>query len=438
MQRIIHFRICFATAALLFPAFLGAQALSLDELTALQRKDAAEANDYLSSKGWAFDQAEEETATTYGRGVWAYNKDYDGWEMSRSNSNARAQAWCTIIFSSGSATRVRYQTGNKAHQTSIKNSIKAYGMKTLKSGIEGGEIVSVYAGQKYVVTECIATQNGRPLYQYVVQTKTDYDAAEAATLSALLALLYNDSFSSENNEDSPSPTNSGTSGNTTRYTINGVSFEVAHIPAGAFMMGSNESDDEKPVHRVTVGEFAMMTTEVTQALWRAVMGTNPSYFSGCDQCPVEQVSYEDVKAFITKLNAELKRQGYAVQFRLPTEAEWEYAAKGGEDYTYAGSNNLYEVAWHGGNSGSKTHPVKGKKANGYGLYDMNGNVWEWCEDWYKGYPGSSGVSNYTGFYRVLRGGSWDNNADVCRVANRGNAAPGNRGYGIGFRVVCGL
>jgi formylglycine-generating enzyme required for sulfatase activity len=121
-------------------------------------------------------------------------------------------------------------------------------------------------------------------------------------------------------------------------------------------------------------------------------------------------------------------------YRLPTEAEWEYAAKANSSYKYAGSNDLDAVAWHGGNSGSKPHPVGQKQANGLGLYDMSGNVWEWCSDWYKGYPGSSGVSDYTGSYRVNRGGSWNDNAVYCRPANRSNNTPANRGNGLGFRV----
>jgi formylglycine-generating enzyme required for sulfatase activity len=147
-------------------------------------------------------------------------------------------------------------------------------------------------------------------------------------------------------------------------------------------------DDEKPVHPVTLSDYYIAETEVTQAQWKAVMGGNPSGFKGCDDCPVDQVSWNDAQEFITRLNA---RAG-SPRYRLPTEAEWEYAARGGANsrgYQYAGSNDISEVAWYDDNSGSETHPVKGKKPNDLGVYDMSGNVWEWCSDWYGNYSAAS-------------------------------------------------
>jgi formylglycine-generating enzyme required for sulfatase activity len=216
--------------------------------------------------------------------------------------------------------------------------------------------------------------------------------------------------------------------------------QMVRISGGTFQMGSNDGeDDEKPPHSVTVSSFYMSKYEVTQAQWRAVMGSDPSelYNKGCDQCPVEQVSWEDVQKFITKLNTQTGKV-----YRLPTEAEWEYAARGGQPYTYAGSDDIGSVAWYSGNyksskHGSKgtTHPVGQLKANGYGLYDMTGNVWEWCSDWYKGYPGSSEVTDYTGSFRVLRGGGWSFNPQGCRVANRDSDTPAGRLIALGFRLV---
>jgi formylglycine-generating enzyme required for sulfatase activity len=169
------------------------------------------------------------------------------------------------------------------------------------------------------------------------------------------------------------------------------------------------------------------------------MGSNPSHFKDCDECPVESVSWKDAQKFVAKLNAKT-----GMKFRLPTEAEWEYAARGGNisnGYRFSGSDNLDEVGWYANNSERKTHPVATKKANELGLYDMNGNVYEWCQDkWHDNYQDAplDGSAWETGnsSHRVLRGGSWDFYAQYCRSANRYRTDPGNRGsYGIGFRLV---
>ena len=208
------------------------------------------------------------------------------------------------------------------------------------------------------------------------------------------------------------------------FTVAGVSFTMVFVEGGTFTMGATSEQgseaygDEKPTHSVTLSSYYIGETEVTQALWQAVMGNNPSYFKG-DNLPVERVSYNDVKEFITKLN-----QKTGKTFRLPTEAEWEYAARGGKEskgYKYSGSDNIDDVAWYYENSNNKTHPVKTKRPNELGIYDMSGNVWEWCSDWYGKYTseaqtnpqGPSGGSN-----RVSRGGSWIINARYCRASNR--------------------
>jgi formylglycine-generating enzyme required for sulfatase activity len=167
------------------------------------------------------------------------------------------------------------------------------------------------------------------------------------------------------------------------------------------------------------------------------MGSNPSYFKDCGgDCPVEQVSWDDVQEFIRKLNS---MEGGA-RYRLPTEAEWEYAAtSGGRDEVFSGGDNIDEVAWYNGNSGWRTHPVGQKKPNGLGLYDMSGNVWERCSDWYGSYPSGSvndPAGPSFGFYRVNRGGGWDINAIFCRAANRNLDYPDNRFDDLGFRLVC--
>ena len=207
-------------------------------------------------------------------------------------------------------------------------------------------------------------------------------------------------------------------------------------------MGSEDGEcDEKPVHDVTVSDYYIGETEVTQALWEAVMGSNPSYFKGKDN-PVESVSYNDCVDFIKELNIMLQDElPQGRKFRLPTEAEWEYAARGGnktQECKFSGSNSISKIAWYDGNSNNRTHPVKEKQANELGLYDMSGNVWEWCYDWYGDYSPSSQTNPKgpsTGSFRVLRGGSWLNYAQRCRVADRDYNSPGNRGGNGGLRLA---
>jgi formylglycine-generating enzyme required for sulfatase activity len=216
------------------------------------------------------------------------------------------------------------------------------------------------------------------------------------------------------------------------------SFNMVYVKGGTFQMGSNSGDsDEKPVHSVRVSNFYIGKYEVTQKQWKAIMGGNPSNWKG-DNLPVENVSWNDVQEFLRKLNA--KTGG---NFRLPTEAEWEYACRGGTrsaHYKYAGSNNASEVAWYSGNSGSKTHPVGQKQANELGLYDMSGNVWEWCSDWYskdyyKNSPSSNPRGPNGGTSRVYRGGSCYRDAGGLRVADRSGNTPDNRYSGLGFRLA---
>ena len=225
------------------------------------------------------------------------------------------------------------------------------------------------------------------------------------------------------------------------YTANGVSFDMMMVKAGTFTMGAKSEmkdlePDEKPTHQVTLtNDYYIGKTEVTQALWMAVMGNNPSYFIG-DNLPVESVSWNDCQKFISKLNS-LTGQN----FRLPTEAEWEFAARGGNNsnhYQYSGSNELGDVAWYVGNSGDTTHVVATKQPNELGIYDMSGNVWEWCSDWFGNYSSSS-LTNPTGpnsgSYRVLRGGGWSSLARNCRSSYRHGVAPGNGSLDDGLRLV---
>ena len=238
-------------------------------------------------------------------------------------------------------------------------------------------------------------------------------------------------------------------GNT--FTVNGVTFNMVSVEGGTFMMGATQEQlgdadsDEKPAHKVTLSSYSIGETEVTQELWQAVMGDNPSHFTGNLQRPVEQVSWNDCQEFITKLNALTGEH-----FRLPTEAEWEYAARGGnksQGYKYAGSNALSQVGWYEFNAEDVgedspdygTHAVATKAPNELGLYDMSGNVWERCSDWhsytyYDESPEMNPQGPSTGSYRVARGGAWDYQASRCRVSYR-HRAGSDGGHNVGLRLA---
>ena len=234
------------------------------------------------------------------------------------------------------------------------------------------------------------------------------------------------------------------------FTVNGVTFKMVVVEGGTFTMGataeqgSDYYSNEKPTHQVTLSGYSIGETEVTQALWQAVMGNNPSGFTGDLNRPVEQVSWDDCQTFITKLNEMTGKT-----FRLPTEAEWEFAARGGnksQGYKYAGSNTLDEVAWYwdnipsqtSGTEGYGTQPVATKAPNELGLYDMSGNVYEWCQDWYGSYSSESQTNPTgpaSGSSRVYRGGSWSYGARFCRVSVRDCDLPTYTISRLGLRLA---
>ncbi len=226
-------------------------------------------------------------------------------------------------------------------------------------------------------------------------------------------------------------------------TVNGVIFNMKRVKHGDFVMGAADNQlvdawpNERPRHKVTITrDYYIGETEVTQELWQAVMGNNPSNFTGDLQRPVERVSWDNCQEFIEKLN-----QLTGKQFALPTEAQWEFAARGGNKnlgYKYAGSDSLDEVAWYESNSGNEVHTVKAKKPNELGLYDMSGNVLEWCVDWCEIYDSDSQtdpIGPATGTGRVSRGGGWNYNAKQCRSSRRILASPGFHSDYLGFRLV---
>ncbi len=283
---------------------------------------------------------------------------------------------------------------------------------------------------------------------YQSETKTVTIAeGQTATLSGSLTALTSSSstMSISSTVSASSSTSTSTVSSTTQgkqtFTVNGVSFTMIRVEGGTFTMGatkeqgSDAGDDEKPAHKVALSSFSIGETEVTQELWEAVMGSNPSYFKSSKR-PVEQVSWDDCQEFINKLNDKTGKE-----FRLPTEAEWEYAARGGhrsQKYKYNGSNSIGDVAWYIDNSGSTTHDVATKLSNELGLYDMSGNVWEWCSDWYGKYiekkqKNPKGLQS--GQARVGRGGCWGYSAWRCRPSYRNGFDPGGRYYILGFRLA---
>ena len=241
------------------------------------------------------------------------------------------------------------------------------------------------------------------------------------------------------------------------YRVNGVSFTMKPIAAVQEAMLGDNSQKYNQEHSVSLSAYYIGQTEVTQELWRAVMGSNPSEFTASVKNPVEKVSWYDCIEFCNELTAEIMGEEHCVYtirgssvtadfsqkgFRLPTEAEWEYAAMGGRYHTYAGTNNdasLKDYAWYKSNSGNKTHEVGTKQANKYGIYDMSGNVWEWCWDWYSSSTPSGGQSDPTGAasgtFRVIRGGSWGNGAEGCVVGERNYSLPDYGGGFLGFRLA---
>ena len=235
------------------------------------------------------------------------------------------------------------------------------------------------------------------------------------------------------------------------FSIGNVRFEMVRVEGGTFTMGataeqgSDADSDEKPTHQVTLSSYSIGKTEVTQALWQAVMGKSVSQIASENgwntygvglNYPMYYISYEDCQTFIRKLNALTGKN-----FRLPTEAEWEFAARGGNKsrgYKYSGSNTLINVAWYNDNSSSTTHPVATKAPNELGIYDMSSNVREWCNDWYGSYTSESQTNPTgpeSGSYRVSRGGSWNYNARYCRVSFRSNFSPTNRDDNLGLRLA---
>ena len=320
-----------------------------------------------------------------------------------------------------------------AIQGNLSVNFKPFGSDVYVDGVKVGQSPRVFNGVLVGNHNVEISKSG---YATSRQTVT---ISEGQTASISGSLTSTTSASSTN---ALSSNGSSQSGNTLTIPVkNGINIEMVKVEAGSFNMGAtpemqDPDTDEKPVHRVTLtNNYYIGKYEVTQALWKIVMGSNPSNSKG-DNLPVEKVSWDDCQDFISKLNAMTGKR-----FRLPTEAEWEFAARGGNKsrgYQYSGSYNIDDVAWYSDNSGSKTHAVGTKQPNELGLYDMTGNVWEWCQDWFNRYsssPQTNPIGAVSGSYRVFRGGGINSSARFCHSSIRGDYAPDFRDFNLGLRLV---
>ena len=320
-----------------------------------------------------------------------------------------------------------------AIQGNLSVNFKPFGSDVYVDGVKVGQSPRVFNGVLVGNHNVEIRKSG---YTTSRQTVT-ISEGQTASISGSLT-----SSASSSNSNTLSSSGSSLSGNALTIPVkNGINIEMVKVEAGSFDMGATPEmqapyEVEKPVHRVTLtNNYYIGKYEVTQALWQAVMGSNPSYFKG-DDLPVEQVSWNDCQDFISKLNAMTGKR-----FRLPSEAEWEYAARGGNKsrgYQYSGSNTIGDVAWYDGNNSSMTHAVGTKQPNELGLYDMTGNVWEWCQDWYDSYsssPQTNPIGAVSGSYRVFRGGGINSSARFCHSSIRFDNSPAFRSFILGLRLV---
>ena len=357
----------------------------------------------------------------------------------------------------GMETAVSNSKGYIAYDRSALEAIMGelqFQMSGLVSDADIKKIGEMAGAQYVLVTEASVDEGYMFIIAKILDVETgrydkSYDAlceAKPVEIKKSCAEIGRKLFGSEtvvaNNGANNSAKNISNGSDIIEVKVRNVTFEMVKVKAGTFVMGctseqGNDCDsDESPYHKVTISkDYYIGRYEVSQELWEAVMGNNPSKFVGFDN-PVEMVNYNECLAFCSELSRLTGKQ-----FRLPTEAEWEYAARGGHQATvsaYAGSSIPDNVAWHSGNSASKTHTIGQKSPNELGIYDMSGNVWEWCSDWYKLYPRDAQTDPTGpayGSYRIIRGGSWYENAASCRVANRKTFPYSNRFYDLGLRVV---
>ena len=325
--------------------------------------------------------------------------------------------------------------GQQVEANEVAWDVKLRGMKKAYAQVEAYEKKKVTPDLKAVAWERFASSFGED------NPYSTEDDAMRNSAQERVAYWQAEQAKAEEQKKLAMAPRQQTTGSSSTYREPTAGMEFVRVKGGCYQMGDTFGDgykDEKPVHEVCVDDYYIGKYDVTQGQWQAIMGNNPSKFTNCgDNCPVEQVSWNDAQEFISKLNS---RSG-SNKYRLPTEAEWEYAARsGGKAEKYAGGNDIDSVAWYSGNSGNMTHPVGTKSPNGLGLYDMSGNVWQWTADWYgENYYGESPRNNPTGpnsgQYRVLRGGSWFADPLYVRAACRVRNVPADRSSDVGFRLA---
>ena len=340
------------------------------------------------------------------------------------------------------APSISYQISGEEMVVTVENAKPPYTLAISKDGRETYSKALPKAGEYTIDLSSYRNEPGE--YKLSVADARGYDNVEIFSIEtskdrtlASTPPTHAATTRSESEEESPEP--EPATPMTKEDIMAHIWDNMVAIPAGSFTMGCTSpqhdcENDEKPVHQVSLSGFHMNKYEVTQEEWFAVMGNYPSKFSVCSTCPVERVTYHDAQTFIKKLNQQTSKN-----YRLPTEAEWEYAARGGENLKYAGSqDDIDAVGWYARNENNKTNPVGQKSPNGYGLFDMAGNVWEWCHGWYGTYPvdpQTDPQSYGEGPTRVLRGGSWGNEAEHARVSNRGPIGKDHKNDDCGFRLA---
>lgn len=366
-----------------------------------------------------------------GEGSWSGNLGAGTYELEAKKQGHRSTTTTHDFYATSEPQIVKLQSPTPIYGEADINSMPAMAdiyIDGNKVGQTPQMVSDLLVGQHLV---CISKQGFSDYYSTMIVKEGD--------ISTLTAKLEKPKAEQATTVSNPQATSS--SGNQV-ISVGNVSFTMVRVEGGTFQMGatseqgSDAMNDEKPVHQVTLSSYYIGETEVTQALWETVMGSNPSFFNGSNR-PVEKVSWDDCQEFIQKLNQRTGRK-----FRLPTEAEWEYAARGGNKsrrYKYSGSNYINDVAWFTDNSNGTTHDVKTKQANELGIYDMSGNVWEWCQDWYKSYSRDSQTNPTgpsSGSSHLYRGGSWSRSARDCRVSIRYliNTPDSRYGY-LGLRLA---
>jgi formylglycine-generating enzyme len=398
------FKTCAIIALGFFSININAQILTFDELTLLQKKDLTDINDYLLKKGWNFSHSENQTSENFGKSNWSYQKNE--WD------DGKAKGWFTLVFANNQSNRIIYQVTNKTIYTTIKAKISAYGMKNINTDVGDNVISTDYEGKNFVLRILSSSSQYESVtsYIFILLTKDDYYNIR---LTKILD-TYNGFLGSDTKSDKPK-------------------IEWVNIPAGTFMMGSPVSEDarwdDEVQHQVTLSAFKMSKYEVTfekYDLFCDATGRNKPSDEGMGRGdrPVINVSWLDATAFAKWMGC-----------RLPTEAEWEYACRAGTTTPFntgsclngsqANFNDTYPSPCSNEINRDKTLPVGSLVPNTWGLFDMHGNVYEWCSDWYGEYniqPQVNPKGSEFGEFVIRRGGSWvfyaiDNG--TCRCAARG-------------------